>query len=345
VRIISLASFVIFFVAAGSWTAAQQNSSKEQLYNCPMHPDYIATKPGTCPICGMRLVPVAEGPSDENVRQERVAVEIAPEQQRILGIALSEVRIVPMERAIRALGHISMAPPSQMTAPIEGIVGEIYQNPGPTGALRLEPGEPILSLSAPPDTIVVRAPGPLVLISVPQTGLRVEKGKELCRLIDLSTLFVLVDIRSMDIPFIRSGLAGTVVLPAYPGRVWQGAVVEASQQFDERLQTLKVKLQFQNDLAEIWQGMQANIVLASPLGPVVAVPESAVIADGGDPVVFVAQSGNIFEPRKIETGLRANSFAEVKRGLSPGERVVTSATFLLDSESRLRALIQTANRH
>jgi hypothetical protein len=120
--------------------------------------------------------------------------------------------------------------------------------------------------------------------------------------------------------------------------VWQGNVVEASQQFDERMQTLKVKLQFENNQPEIWQGMLANIELASPIGRVLAIPESAVIADAEDAVVFVARSGDIFEPRKIETGLRANSQVEVKRGLSPGERVVTSATFLLDSESRLRAL-------
>jgi Cu(I)/Ag(I) efflux system membrane fusion protein len=343
VRIISLASLLIF-VLAGSWAAGQQNSSMEQLYNCPMHPDYFATKPGTCPICGMRLVPVSKERSHQEVRQERIPVEIGPEQQRILGLALSEVKIMPMERGIRALGHISLAPPSQMPAPIEGNVGEIYQNPGPAGALRLKSGDPILSLSAPSGTVIVRATGPLVLISVPQPGDRVEKGKDLCRIIGLSTIFVLADFRSTDIPFIRGGLEGRAILPAYPGRVWQGTVVEASQQFDERLQTLKVKLQFQNDLAEIWQGMQANIELASPIGSVVAVPESAVIADGEDPVVFVAQPGNIFEPRKIETGLRTNLFAEVRRGLSPGERVVTSATFLLDSESRLRALVRTVNR-
>ena len=344
VRSIPIATFVIFVLAV-SWIAAQQNSPRDRLYHCPMHPDYVADKAGRCPICGMELVPVERGPSNQIVRQERVPVEIRPEQQRVLGIAVSEVATVPMERTIRAVGHVSMAPPSRMPAPEEGIVQEIYQNPGPAGALRLRTNEPILSLSAPPGTVIVRAPGPLVLISVPPPGFKVEKGKDLCMYIDLSTIFVLADVRSTDIPFIRTGLAAKAILPAYPGRIWQGNVVEASQQFDERTQTLKVKLQFRNDLPEIWQGMLANIELASPIGPVLAVPESAVIADGDDTVVFVAKPGDVFEPRRIETGLRANSFAEVKRGLSVGERVVTAATFLLDSESRLRALVQTVNRH
>ena len=310
-----------------------------------MHPEYVAARPGTCPICGMQLVPVSEDSAPGGLPQERVPVEIRPEQQRVLGIALSTVIEMPMQKTIRVVGHVSLAPPSRMPAPEEGTVEEIYQNPGPAGALRLKSAEPILSLSAPPDTVVLRTPGPLVLISVPQPGIKVEKGKDLCMFIDLSTIFVLADVRSIDIPFLRPGLAAKAILPAYPGRIWQGNVVEASQQFDERMQTLKVKLQFQNDLSQIWQGMLANIELVSPLGTALAVPESAVIADGEDSVVFVAQPGDIFEPRKIETGFRTNSFTEIKRGLSPGEQVVTSATFLLDSESRLRALVQTVNRH
>jgi membrane fusion protein, copper/silver efflux system len=133
-------------------------------------------------------------------------------------------------------------------------------------------------------------------------------------------------------------------LPNYPGKVWQGNVVDASPQFDERLQTLKVKIQFPNDHAEIWQGMLANIELESELGEVLAIPENAVIADGEETLVFVAQTNNLFEPRKIQTGLRAKSLVEVKSGLSAGDRVVGSATFLLDSESRLRALVKAGNR-
>jgi multidrug efflux pump subunit AcrA (membrane-fusion protein) len=309
-----------------------------------MHPDYVAAKPGRCPICGMALVQVAEERWHRGAAlEERAAVEIRPEQQRIMGLTLSEVTAVPMERAIRVVGHLSLAPPSRMPAPEEGTVQQIYQNPGPTGALRLKADEPILSLSGAPDPLIVRTPGPLVLVSVPPPGSRVEKGKELCMFIDLSNIFVVADIRSTDIPFIRNGLAAKATLPAYPGRIWQGSVVEASQQFDERMQTLKVKLQFQNDLPEVWPGMLANIELSSPIGRVLAVPESAVIADGEDDVVFVAQSGNVFEPRKIDIGLRTNSFAEVRGGLSLGERVVASATFLLDSESQLRALVQAVH--
>jgi Cu(I)/Ag(I) efflux system membrane fusion protein len=338
-----IATFVLFIFATALF-AAVQNSPGQRLYHCPMHPDFISEKGGTCPICGMQLVPAEGGASHENEQPERVPVEIRPEQQRVLGMALSEAAGMPMERTIRVTGHVSMAPPSRMTAPEDGVVQEIYQNPGPAGALRMKTGEPILSLSLPPDTMIVRAAGPLVLVSVPPLGSKAEKGKDLCMYIDLSKIFVLADVRSSDIPFIKTGLAAKARIAAYPGKTWSGNVVEASQQFDERMQTLKIKLQFPNDVVEVWQGMLANVELADPIGTVLAIPESAVIEDGKQTVVFVARPGDVFEPREIQIGLRANSFVEVKEGLSSGERVVTSATFLLDSESRLRALVRAVHR-
>lgn len=344
VRSIASAAYVILIFAA-SWIAAQPHASSETLYHCPMHPAYVAAKPGNCPICGMQLVKITDGPPNQRIQRERVPVEIRPEQQRMLGLATSEVITVPMERPIRAVGRVSLAPPSRMAAPCDGMVEQIYQNPGPAGALRVKAAEPILSLTAPPDTVIVRAPGPVVLLSTPQLGLQVGKGKDLYTFIDLSTVFVLADVRSTQVPFVRPGMTAKAILPAYPGKVWQGKVVEDSQQFDERMQTLKVKLQFPNDEPDIWQGMLANIELVSPIGSVLAIPESAVIADGEGEFVFVARPDNIFEPRKIETGLRADSLAEVKQGLSAGEHVVTSATFLLDSESRLKALALAADRN
>ncbi len=340
----AIATFVLF-VFTTSWIAAEQNSPGQSLYHCPMHPDYISEKAGTCPICGMQLVLVKGGDSHENQPQERVPVEIRPDQQRILGVTLSEVTGVPMERTIRVTGHVSMAPPSRMPAPEDGVVQEIYQNPGPSGALRMKADEPILSLSRPPETMIVRATGPLVLVSVPPPGSKAEKGKDLYMYIDLSKIFVLADVRSSDIPFIKPGLAAKATIAAYPGKTWAGNVVEASQQFDERMQTLKIKLQFPNDVSEVWQGMLTNVEMRYPLGTVLAIPASAVIEDGKKTVVFVARPDDIFEPREVQIGLRANFYAEVKEGLSSGDRVVTSATFLLDSESRLRALVRTVDRH
>jgi hypothetical protein len=337
-------TFVLFLVLLSvAFVIGGQESN--QLYNCPMHPEYVGTKPGACPICGMQLVPMVPRSSSLEIHKERVAVELQPEQQRVLGISVAEARKTLMNRTIRVLGKISMAPPSRIVSPCDGIVAQVYQNPGAAGSLRMGAGEQILSIASTPENRTVSAPGPLVLLTVPQPGAQVAQGKELCTVIDLSTIFVLADVRSVDIPYIHSGLAAKAALPAYPGQVWRGYMVEASQQFDERSQALKVKFQFRNDQPQIWQGMLANVELESAIGEVLTIPESAVIADGENVVVFVQQSSHVFQPRYIEVGFQENSLVEVKQGLVPGERVVTSATFLLDSESRLRALAQAADRH
>ena len=310
-----------------------------------MHPDYVATEPGSCPICGMQLVPMALSSSGLDIREERVPVELQPDQQRVLGISVSEVRKTLMNRTIRALGKVSMAPPTRIVSPCDGIIEQVYQNPGATGSLRMGAGEQILSIASTSEKTTVSAPWPLVLLTAPQPGTQVAYGKELCTVIDLSTIFVLADIKSRDIPFVWSGMAAKATLPPYPGQVWSGYIVEASQQFDERSQALKVKLQFPNNQPQVWQGMLANIELVSPVGEALTIPASAVIADGKNTVVFVKQSPLVFQPRQIEVGFQEDSLVEVKQGLAPGEWVVTSATFLLDSESRLRALAQSADRH
>lgn len=337
-RIVAVIAFLSIALGV-SWLVAQRHpgsTAGESPYVCPMHSSYTTSHPGNCPVCGMELVRVSEHPvasSSPTNRLERATIGIRPEQQRVLGISLAEAKTVLLAKTIHATGHVSLAPPDRMPASDTAIVDHVYRSPSTSGALRLRAGEPILSLNG----AIVRAAGPMALLSVPQIGQRAEKGKELLFYTDLSTVFVLADIRSTDIPFISPGLEAKAMLAAHPGKAWRGSVLETSPQFDERMQTLKVKLQFPNAEPEIWAGMLASIEIESKRTPVLAIPETAVIADGESTVVFVAQAHDIFEPRQIETGLRAKSMIEVKRGLAEGERVATAATFLLDSESRLRA--------
>lgn len=291
----------------------------------------------------MLLVPVAAvrtAVPDES-HPDRVAVTLEPNQEHVLGIQLAAAAPRPLESVLHLVGHVSLPPPARMQASAAGTVETLEHPLGSLGAVRLRAGESILTLSSPGvASTIVRAPMPLVLLSVPQPGQRVDKGNDLYMYTDLSTLIVLADVKSFDIPLIKPGLPAEARLPTFPGVVWRGKAAGSLQQFDERMQTLSVRFEFPNRQTEIWQGMFATIDVHSPARRVLAIPQSAVIADGGGATVFVEKPNHVYEPQPVELGMQADSFVEVKHGLKAGDQVVTSATFLLDSESRLRAAAQ-----
>jgi Cu(I)/Ag(I) efflux system membrane fusion protein len=308
-----------------------------------MHLEYIQNAPGKCPVCGMLLAPAgAYRETDKSLASSgRAPVKIRPDHQRALGIHVAEVHEVALEKTIRAVGHVYFGEPSRFTSEQGGVVREVYRTISPVGGPRLRRADAILSLSTSDvrisEATIVRALKPLVLLSVPQPGQRVEKGNNLYTYIDLSLLSVLADIRTPDMQFAQIGVPAYATLPSHPGKVWRGRITEATQQFDERTQTLRVKVDFPNDEADIWPGMIASVELRCPVRRALAIPESAVVENGETAIVFIAKPGDIFEPKPVELGLRANGVAEIRRGLHKGERVVASATFLMDAESQLRA--------
>lgn len=330
-------------LAAALWLLPSKDSSAPARYRCPMHPDYVSATPGNCPVCGMALVSLAPAPSASTTPPERVPVEIRPDQQRTLGITLAEAKTVSMGRTIHATGRVSMPPASHLLATEQGTVEEVFRYPGPAGALHLKTGDPILSLTSTQASLTVRALGPLILLSTVPVGAGVAQGRDLGLYVDLSRLYVLAEVQSPDIPLVAPGTVATVTLPAHPGKTWRGRMIDSESQFDERAQTLKVKFEFPNGEPDLWTGMLAYLAIESRPARLLAVPESAVLPDGDGEVVFVGRSPTLFEPHRVETGLRANSMVEIKRGLSPGDRVAASAAFLLDSESRLKAMVRTGN--
>jgi Cu(I)/Ag(I) efflux system membrane fusion protein len=187
------------------------------------------------------------------------------------------------------------------------------------------------------DRLVLRSPKSLMLLTAPRPGSQARKGGELFTFIDLSTLYIDVDVRSSDITAWRSGMPVEATLPSHPGMRWHGEVAQTAAQFDERAQTLRVRLQFPNERSDLWQGMLAFAELRTGGRRMLAVPESSVIQKGAGDVVYVAKTDNLFESRAVKTGERIHSMVEIKSGLSEGEKVVSSATFLIDSEMRLRA--------
>jgi len=139
---------------------------------------------------------------------------------------------------------------------------------------------------------------------------------------------------------IRLGQRGTLELVAFPGRSFAGEVQFIYPSIDAASRTLRVRMQLPNPGLTLRPGMYGNVRLQLESRIGLLVPSEAIVDTGEEQYVFIALGGGHFGPRKVRVGERAGDLTQVLAGVDEGETVVTSANFLLDSESRLRATIE-----
>ena len=163
---------------------------------------------------------------------------------------------------------------------------------------------------------------------------------ELYDIADLSSIWVLVDIYEYEAPYVHIGQAASMQLSYFPGRTYRGRVDYVYPTLDRSTRTVKVRLQFPNPGFELRPDMYANVQLTIDYGTQTLVPSEAVLNSGTRQVVFVAKPGGYFEPREIKVGDQFDGQYAVLAGLKPGEKIVASGNFLIDSESRLGAAMQ-----
>jgi Cu(I)/Ag(I) efflux system membrane fusion protein len=176
-------------------------------------------------------------------------------------------------------------------------------------------------------------------------GQRVTPEMELYTIADLSTIWVQADIYEYEVPMVKVGQEATMSLSYFPGQTYKGKVAFISPQIDNQTRTLKVRLEFPNPDHKLKPEMYASVSLAIDYGRQLAVPENAVLDSGTHQMVFVAHEGGHFEPRTVQLGARVDDRFQVLSGLSPGEKVVISGNFLIDSESQLKAAIGGMGEH
>ena len=131
-------------------------------------------------------------------------------------------------------------------------------------------------------------------------------------------------------------------MPYSPGRTYEGRIDYIYPYLDQKSRDIKIRLVFPNPRRELKPQMYANIQIAARIGgDVTALPNEAIIRTGERNLVFVALGDGKFEPRTVVLGLEGqDGLVQVTGGISAGEEVVTSAQFLMDSESRMKEAIQ-----
>ena len=159
---------------------------------------------------------------------------------------------------------------------------------------------------------------------------------ELYKVSDHSVMWVYASIYEFEMPFVSLGQEALVTTEALPGRTFQGRVSFVEPHLMDETRTMRVRMEFPNPDLQLKPGMFVNVELHRSLGRQLTVPADAVLDSGTRQRVFVDRGKGYFEPREVEVGERSEDYATITRGLRHGERVVTRANFLVDSESNLR---------
>lgn len=317
----------IFFYMRPADHSSHVKAVKE-IYYCPMHPNYTSDRPGVCPICNMNLVKrdVTPGMSEEDQVKKHLS------------------QICVMHNCHKAHGGT----PCPMMAVVKK--GEKVNCPicgehvaGFPDNAQMSDGRGTVKIS----------PEQRQLIGVTTAAV---KTKELFRTVraygkvSRAENWIFAYIYEYERPFLYArerpllGIQHRVELdfPALPGEVFTGRARLIDQEIDPETKTTRVRVHLDEGWRRLKPDMSANVHIKISLGASLAVPAEAVMDTGTRKVVFVDKGDGIIEPRQVVLGEKADRDYEVRSGLQEGERVVTSGNFLIDSESRLKAVFENA---
>ena len=188
-------------------------------------------------------------------------------------------------------------------------------------------------------TLTLRAPtNGVVLEKMVVAGQAVMAGMKLYRLADLSSVWIEGDVFEQDLALIRVGATARVALAAYPGRPFSGRVSFVWPVVDPQSRAGRVRVVLSNPAGLLKPGMYATLLFDARLGAAaLSVPAEAVVMTGERNLVFVAGPDGALTPREVTLGVRAGERFQILAGVTEGERIVASANFLVDAESRLEA--------
>jgi RND family efflux transporter MFP subunit len=165
----------------------------------------------------------------------------------------------------------------------------------------------------------------------------VQPDTKLYTIADLSTVWVYANVFQDDVGRLKPGNAAQVSVDAYPGRHFNGRIDQILPEVDPTTRTVRVRLVLRNPGVVLKPGMYVNVAIAVPLGQQLVIPSSAVLQSGSQAIAFLDHGNGVLEPRVVELGLQLDDSVMVLGGLKAGDRVVSSANFLVDSEAQLQA--------
>lgn len=170
-------------------------------------------------------------------------------------------------------------------------------------------------------------------------GMEVKPGMTIYRIADLREVWVYGEIYEYEVNLIKKGNEAFITLSYFPEKIFKGKVNYIYPYLNPETRTTKVRVEIPNQDFSLKPNMYVNIEIKVNYGKKLVIPKSAVLYTGERNIVFVDKGGGTFEPREVKLGISDEDFYEVIDGVKEGEVVVTSANFLIDSESSLKAAL------
>ena len=191
-------------------------------------------------------------------------------------------------------------------------------------------------------TIPVYAPQDGVVSTLQvREGMFIKPSTRIMSLADLSSVWLLAEIFERQANWVETGQSTEVSLPYLPGRTWEGRVEYIYPSLDPKTRTLKVRLRFDNPGEELKPNMYANVkIFGGPQHDAIVIPVEALIRTGREERVVIALGDGRFESRTVTAGIESGDWVAIIEGVQPGDRVVSSGQFLIDSEASLKASTQ-----
>ena len=191
------------------------------------------------------------------------------------------------------------------------------------------------------DTLTLLSPFRGVVQSVPvEQGKNVKMGDMLVEVADLGVVWVWAEFYENELSMLQPGQKIVVTAKSYPGENFDGTISLINPFLDEMKRTAKVRIDIPNADFKLRPGMYVNAELAMHMGEALTVPVSAIMPTGERNVVFVDKGEGKLEPRIVQLGTKYGDIYEVQGGLQEGERVVASANFLIDAESKVQGALK-----
>lgn len=171
-------------------------------------------------------------------------------------------------------------------------------------------------------------------------GMYIEPNMTLYEIADFSTVWVNADVFEYEIPYVRQGQHAVMTLGSIPGHAFEGRITYIYPYLDPQSRSVKVRFEFPNPKLALKPEMYGDVTIHSgDTRSVVAIPTEAILRTGLSSLVFVDRGDGRFEPREVKAGMQSEGFTEIVSGVADGEKVVVSAQFLIDSESKLREAV------